>query len=479
MILESILIGSAIGDVTDASASDGLKALGFATRTSGEWNMSVSLSSDGSKMLYWSNHETRDDYPKTYNIQTMDLSDIWTAPLIERPSSIKLTQHLTVDLSGGIMQLLMTLVTGDPYVPPVYYATYSPVDDKKIGFSSNAALSGGYNAAANSSENIWLLLLNNSGALAQRIPLTKNTASGTSSYLPVWSPDGSKIYFTSQMPLSRECANEDECSDSNTNWTTQGLNNVLLANFWMIELNSSNYVIQRKALTRGGNFTGIPQFNSDGTKILVTSSMPLDAESVDYAWNDSGKTNLWLMDADGTNRRALTRTTSPNQTPSAALGKFPNADDTKIVFMSDIDFNTLECSSTSTACSDLSLEAWQGTKVNGLNIWVMQLDGNYNVISMKAYTRNDATGVSSFLGSYSPDGTMISFTSNMSAGLECPGETYNACQSQIWDTANSGLGYNLWTMDSDGSNLSHFTSVTDPGLGAGGFAAWHQSYTCQ
>lgn len=62
-----------------------------------------------------------------------------------------------------------------------------------IAFVSTAALDGSNTANANSTANIWLVQVDGS----QAVPLTRLTAPGASISNLIWSPDGTRLAFTS------------------------------------------------------------------------------------------------------------------------------------------------------------------------------------------------------------------------------------------------------------------------------------------
>jgi Tol biopolymer transport system component len=73
----------------------------------------------------------------------------------------------------------------------------SSPDGKKIVFTSASALDGSDALNTNSTVNIWVVNSDGSGAA----PLTKLTATGAGSSSPIWSPDGTQVFFSSQRAL--------------------------------------------------------------------------------------------------------------------------------------------------------------------------------------------------------------------------------------------------------------------------------------
>jgi Tol biopolymer transport system component len=139
--------------------------------------------------------------------------------------------------------------------------------------------------------NIYTMRVDGSG-LDQ---LTDDAGPGFSNF-PDWSPDGSKIVFSSTRDRS-----------------TTGLD------IWVMGADGANPT----RLTEAAGQNGRAEWSHDGTKIVFTSTR--DAAGA------VGVAEIWVMDADGSNQRALTSDGKFANTPSWS------ADDSKIVFQSNRD----------------------------------------------------------------------------------------------------------------------------------------------
>lgn len=220
-------------------------------------------------------------------------------------------------------------------------SSVSPVwspDGTKIAFTSSRALSG--LDAALLTRNVWVM--NSDGTNAQ--PLTKLTVAASSA--PAWSPDGTKIAYVSARALN-------------------GTNNAGSPNLWVMNADGSGSR-PLTALTSTYNMsTETPSWSPDGSKIVFASSRATDGSD-----NGSAIQNIWIVNADGTGARALTSlsTSSSYQPRWASAGS-------KILF-----------------CSSRALDGSDMPNANStLNIWVMNSDGS----GAKPLTRSTAPGADS------------------------------------------------------------------------------------
>jgi len=111
-------------------------------------------------------------------------------------------------------------------------------DGSKIVFVSARALDGTDALNTNKTQNIWVANVDGSGAT----PLTKLTASGAGSALPLWSPGGTQIFFASQRAL-------DGTDAANTNLTR---------NIWVVNADGSGATPLTK-ITAATAFSDLPQ----------------------------------------------------------------------------------------------------------------------------------------------------------------------------------------------------------------------------
>jgi Tol biopolymer transport system component len=267
-----------------------------------------------------------------------------------------------------------------------------------IAFQSTRAVTG--SDASIGITNIWRM--NQAGSAL--LPLTKITTANVSSGEPVWSPDGSKIAFSSTRAL-------DGSDAANTNFAV---------NIWVMNADGS----AATPLTRLTVPIAIsPRWSPDGTKILFSSFRALDGSDT---VNTNTTTNLWIMNADGSNPTPLTRLTAAFAGVLSASWA-PNG--SKVVF--------------------LSARAPNGTDAAGpQNIWFVNVDGSgaTPVTKFAAATSQLALG----LPPWSPDGTTLAFLSD------------GALDGS--DALNVNAVTNLWLVNADGTNarpLTRFTATAE------------------
>lgn len=242
-----------------------------------------------------------------------------------------------------------------------FYPAWS-YDGKNIAFTS----------ARTGQPELWLMAAGG----ASPTQLTFPPDSGN--FIPVWSRDGSRIVFASNR------TGHPEVWVMNADGTGQ------------VQLTTTTTT----STTRNGNqiIWGIHgSFSPDGQKIA-------------YASTESGRSQIWAMDADGSN---------PVQLTTPALASYPDAnasvwspDGTKIAF-------------------------WSGFETEYGDIFVMDVDGgNRTQLTFESAT----PGVNSDNPAWSPDGLQIMFETNRSGSVE------------------------TWVMNADGSNPQQLFSF---GYGAG------------
>jgi|SRR5579859_15126 len=265
----------------DGSGAKALTKLTAASSSSPVW------SPDGSKIAFVSNRalDGRD--------AGMIIENIWL-----------------MDANGEGVKALTKLSAADSYQP-----TWSP-DSRRIAFLSTRALNGSNSVEGDTTDNIWVMNADGSAA----IPLTKltygnkpitRTVSGTPiitgrSVLlfhanPTWSPDGSRIAFTSIRPFGdRTKWMHDDPKDWNhidwgaffdhSNYT-----------IWTVTADGSD-ISPLERVVNSGHGTGYPVWSPDGRKLAFSSDRPLEG---DLSKKFHDVTNLWVINADGSDATAL------------------------------------------------------------------------------------------------------------------------------------------------------------------------------
>jgi Tol biopolymer transport system component len=284
-------------------------------------------------------------------------------------------------------------------------ATTFTIAAATIAFSSTGALDGSDANNTHNTQNIWAMNPDGSGLT----PLTKLTALDAFSISPTWSPDGSKITYTSQRALDGSDALDNQVD-----------------NVWVMNADGSSPTPVTK-FTDGGASTFGAVWSPDGARIAFLSAGALDGSNASMP---NGTVNLWMMNADGSNRVPVTKLTAAN-----AGARFPvswSPDGSKIVF-------------SSTAALDGSDAA--NTNSTG-NIWVVNADGS----GRTALTKLTAFIANSFEPVWSPDGSKIVYASPRAVDGS--------------DALNSNLVQNIWVVNADGSNQTALTALTAANTGS-------------
>lgn len=298
----------------------------------------------------------------------------------------------------------------------------------QILFSSNAALDGSGGELGTS--NIWVMNADGSN----QTPLTELTVLDADSFNPQWSPDGSKIAFTSSRAL-------DGTDAANSNETE---------NIWVMNADGSDPTPLTE-LTADGAGSSDPQWSPDGTQIVFNSSAALNG---DDAANPI--INIWVMDANGDNRAPATELTAAQ---TIALQPSFSPDGGQIVYR-----------------SNRALGGGDAVNLNNVNnIWVSDPDGD-NAVPITDLT---ASGVITNAPVWSPDGSQIAYYSNRDLDPGVDGVNPNGTQN-LWltnpdgsgqvpvTTLTSGDGDNLnprWSPD--GSQLTYVSAADLQGADAG------------
>ncbi len=276
--------------------------------------------------------------------------------------------------------------------------SFGPVrstDGTKIAFNSSRALDGSDAANSNVTFNIWVMNADGSGA----IPVTKLTASGAYSFVSAWSPDDSKIAFSSSRALD----------GSDLNGGTE--------NIWVVNPDGSGATPLTKLIA--SSFA--PAWSPDGSKIAFNSGRALDGSN---ALNANDNPNIWVMNADGSGATPVTKLTVIGTNP-IFMAWSPNG--SKIAFSSS---RALDGSDALNGPNDTE------------NIWVVNPDGS----GATPITKFTASGADSFAPVWSPGGSKIAFG------------TTRALDGS--DAANANRTSNIWVMNADGSGATSLTKLT-------------------
>ena len=174
-----------------------------------------------------------------------------------------------------------------PTPPPPTPTPTPAAAAKAIIFTSNRALDGTDSTTLNQPSNIWGINSDGTGLA----PLTNlsDTAFAADSDDAVFSPDGTKIAFSSARAFD----------GSNNHDVNQ------IANIWVMNADGTN----AKALT---HLTAAkahcvrPAWSPDGKKIAYTSGRALDGTDNTNPGGPFIVTNVWSINADGTNDIPLT-----------------------------------------------------------------------------------------------------------------------------------------------------------------------------
>jgi Tol biopolymer transport system component len=274
---------------------------------------------------------------------------------------------------------------------------WSP-DGSKIACESARALDGSDAANTNFATNIWVINADGSGA----VPLTKISVANADTFQPVWSPDGTKIAFYSSRAL-------DGSNAANTNSRT---------NIWTVKVDGSG-ATPLTQLTQAASTK--PAWSPDGSKIAFASFGAFDGSD---AADVNAVTNIWVVNADGSGAKPLTKITSFN---AGSFEPVWSPDGSKVLFS-----------------SQRALDGSDAVNTNATeNIWVMNADGS----SPAPLTKLTAAGAMSSGPVWTPDGGKVLFTS----GRALDGS----------DNANGG-DRNIWAVNSDGSGAVPLTKLTAP-----------------
>jgi len=320
------------------------------------------------------------------------------------------TLHADIPASDITSPGTATVSVNDPAGGPSNSRTFT-VAATTIAFESTGRLIGDDVANLNNVQNIWVM--DTSGA--NRKPITSLTKSVVIIVRePVWSPDGSQIAYASRGALN---GSDNPNAGQNDNiWvsTADGLTQTPLTR-----------------VTSGGADSFDPHYSPDGTQIAYVSTRALDGS--DLFNQPALTTNIWLMNADGTNQRHLTAMTASNAGTARPISWSP--DSTRLVFASDQKIDLTD-------------------NPNGArNIWIVDAGGS----NLRPLTTGTVSSVLQHgFPAWSPDGTKILYLSNRKLDNS--------------DALNMNITQNIWVMNPDGTVPTALTQLT-AGINIGAFSA--------
>jgi Tol biopolymer transport system component len=270
------------------------------------------------------------------------------------------------------------------------YQKLSP-DGSKISFFSNRPLSGV--GPLNPVYNIWVM--NTDGSSLKTLTPPYGTIDIVSGGLE-WSPDGSKIVYASNGAISGA---DEVISNGCYNVWVVGLDGSLPKPLTTINIAHAHSVF--------------PQWSPDGSMIAYISWRPLGADPV-----ANPVPNIWVMKNDGSEAKPKTSNKTQyidNRNP------LWSPDGSNILYISNADLT--------------------GEIEDKWNIWVV---GAADGAIPKALTGNTVRNYWTFNNQWSQDGSKIFFVS-----------------SQPFDGSTSPLhANNIWMMNADGSGATALTKLT-------------------
>jgi len=243
-------------------------------------------------------------------------------------------------------------------------------------------------------------------------------------YEPEWSPDGTKISYTSEQGyvatiwiMDADGSNQKKLTYGYTHsseWSPDG-NKIFFINstasaganrmgIWVMDFNGNN---QKHLFDIGGEYKYLA-WSPDGTKIAFASLK-------------SGNADIWVIDSDGSNQINITNSTFDDCFPSWS------PDGSKIAFVSEQQGNA--------------------------DIWVMDADG-----SKKINLTNSTTG--DYDPVFSPDGTKIAFVSDPESRplTEWWSQKEGDTKVKVFSFEQQG-NTDIWVIDADGSNQIRLTET--------------------
>lgn len=312
---------------------------------------------------------------------------------------------------------------------------WSP-DATKLTYTSGYALDGSNGANEPFGvQNVWVMNADGSG----NTPLTKLTQ--TNCFSTVWSPDGSEVAYFSSRAL--------DGSDNDTS----------TYNIWVINADGSNdHPVTQ--LTAQYVFSENPQWSPDGTQIAFDSQRALDGSDNGNGSMPYYTPNIWVVNPDGSGALALTTQTSgagnlapvwARQGGTLAFAGYDgniwtvNSDGSGLKNLTNLTKPTSRPSAWSQDSSKLlfiSTRALDGSDndLEDSNVWLMNSDGT----NPQPLTKLTKVGVDEV--SWSTDFTKVLYSSIRAVdGSDAPGPNGTS---------------NLWIMNADGSMDDPVTKLT-------------------
>jgi Tol biopolymer transport system component len=275
-------------------------------------------------------------------------------------------------------------------------------DQPQIVFHSTMALSGTANGTANNSSNIWKVSQDG----VDKVHLTANTLANLDSIFPSFSADGSQIAFSSLTTLDG---------------STDGVGAPTSYNIWTISGTGTSPSPLTSNTLSGLDSDTSPIISPDGSKIAFASKMSLSGLANGTATNSY---NIWVMNTTGVGKIALTQNTNSNLDSLNPVF----SPDSKTIYFQSLTHTT---------------GGWDNSTSRSYNIWKVGVDGT----GLTRLTNQTSSGFDSTEPHVSPDGSTIVFTSLMRIGFTSPGQT------NIWKVSSSGSGLgNLTDSTNTGAN---------------------------
>jgi Tol biopolymer transport system component len=229
-------------------------------------------------------------------------------------------------------------------------------------------------------------------------------APGVGSFVPHWSPNGSKLIFVSQLAVDN----------------TPALNLNTTANIWVMNADGSGQAALSKVTVKNADCSE-PVWSPDGSRLAFVSARALDGSD---ATDPNNTSNIWLMNADGSGLTPMTRLTAAGAASTAPVWSL---DGSKLAFESSGDLDGSDNPNTNMT----------------VNIWIMDADGT----GVTPLTKLTAANASSHDPAWSPGGLQIAF------------DSLRALDGN--DSANASS--NIWIINADGSGATPLTRNTAVG----------------